>query len=156
MIFSVLGPILALHDLYNVHCTVLYLTQKYNWDSGSRYFTDSIQTVTSMATNHFFSVIFLNEFLIYLSPDIRIIFFPYFFMKSPRYLNYKTRKVDSTYNPTVIPPRNKPENIEWLIEDQASSPSFDLAPPPPTPPSPISKLCLCLIILCPWACLKSS
>ncbi len=28
-----------------------------------------------------------------------------------------------------------PESIEWFIEDQGFSPSYDLAPPPPSPPS---------------------
>ncbi len=34
----------------------------------------------------------------------------------------------------------KSESMKLLIEDQASSPSFDLSPPPPPPPSPVSKL----------------
>jgi hypothetical protein len=40
-----------------------------------------------------------------------------------------------------------PESIEWVIDDQAFSPSYDLAPrpPPPTPsPYPFSKLSLFL------------
>ncbi len=34
-----------------------------------------------------------------------------------------------------------PESIEWFTEDQAFSPSYDLAPPPPLPPLP-SASCL--------------
>ncbi len=33
-----------------------------------------------------------------------------------------------------------PESIEWFREDQAFSPSYNLAPPQPRPPSPVSKL----------------
>ncbi len=36
------------------------------------------------------------------------------------------------------------ESIEWFIEDQASSPSYDLAPPHPLLPSQVSKLPLSL------------
>ncbi len=32
------------------------------------------------------------------------------------------------------------ESIEWFIENHASSPPYDLAPPWPLPPSPVSKL----------------
>jgi hypothetical protein len=38
----------------------------------------------------------------------------------------------------------KAESFEWFIEDQSSSPSYDLAPLPPPPPSPVSKLYLFL------------
>ncbi len=37
-----------------------------------------------------------------------------------------------------------PESIEWFIEDQAFSPSYDLAPPAPPLPSSVSKLSLFL------------
>ncbi len=33
--------------------------------------------------------------------------------------------------------RDRAESIEWFIEDQAFSPSYDLAPPPPPPPLPL-------------------
>ncbi len=33
-----------------------------------------------------------------------------------------------------------PQSIQWFIEDQAFSPSYDLAPPPLSPPSPVGKL----------------
>ncbi len=36
--------------------------------------------------------------------------------------------------------RTGKRRLEWFTEDQASSPSYDLAPPPP--PSPVIKLCL--------------
>ncbi len=39
------------------------------------------------------------------------------------------------------------ESIEWFIEDQAFSPSYDLAPPPPPPSSPVSKLSFFLSLL---------
>ncbi len=47
--------------------------------------------------------------------------------------------------------RVKPENIEWFIENQAFSRSFDLAPPHPLPPFPVSKLSLFLTlpVYCP-------
>jgi hypothetical protein len=34
----------------------------------------------------------------------------------------------------------KPEGIQWFIEEQAYSPSYDLAAHPPPPTSPVSKL----------------
>ncbi len=41
-----------------------------------------------------------------------------------------------------------PESIEWFIEDQAFSPSYDLAPPATPLPSSVSKLSLFLRLLC--------
>jgi len=41
----------------------------------------------------------------------------------------------------------RPENIKLFIEDQAFSPSNDLAPPSAPPPSPVSKLSLFLNLL---------
>jgi len=32
------------------------------------------------------------------------------------------------------------ESIEWIMEDQAFSPSYDVAPRPPPPPSPVSNI----------------
>ncbi len=45
-------------------------------------------------------------------------------------------------------PRNKPESIEWPIEDQAFPPSYDLAPPPPTPPTPSASCVSFSVFLC--------
>jgi hypothetical protein len=39
------------------------------------------------------------------------------------------------------------ESLDGFIEDQALSPSYVLAPPPPTPPSPATKLSLLLSLL---------
>ncbi len=36
-----------------------------------------------------------------------------------------------------------PESIEWFMEGQTFSASYDLAPRPPPPPSPVSSLPVC-------------